>query len=413
MTPPQSPNPTPGILAEILHTEGGNLDISPFIRRSRLFARAREHFKDQEDPRRDHGKMHPLPDILVLSVMAMIGRCEEWVEIADFGAREKDWFQANGLFPHGMPSHDTLGRVFRLLDAAKLRESFSRWMRLLVTELRGKVIAIDGKTSRGTGDGPGKLPIHTVSAVCTASGMTLAHVPVVSKSNEITAIPVVLDLLALKGCIVTIDAMGCQKDIVNRIRDGQADYLLQVKANQSTTLNAITDFFADSDQRAWKGIPHDVATTVDNRHGRKEFRQAWACPVQGPWIEALGWKDLVQIVRIRRSRTVAGTTTVEDHYFITSLATSAQHILKCARQHWAIENQTHWVLDVAFNEDRSRVRKDHAPHNLVTIRRFVLNLLRKNPDPQGRSLKRRRQLASYDINSILDILDLIPVSVTE
>jgi predicted transposase YbfD/YdcC len=277
------------------------------------------------------------------------------------------------------------------------------------------VVAIDGKTSRASGDGDLAKAIHTVSAWSSETGVTLAQVATAEKSNEITAIPQVLDLIAVHGCTVTIDAMGCQKDIAEKIRHGGGDYLLQVKNNQPSTLSDLVNFFTDADQRGWKAIEHTTFSTSDkkNRHGRHEVRTAWACPVSGPWIDSHKWTDLCQVVRINRQRTVGKKTTNEDHYYITSDHRDAAHQLSCARQHWGIENRCHWVLDVAFNEDRSRVRKNHAAHNLVTIRRFVLNLLRLETSDKG--IKRRRKIAGWDLNYLIQLLARIaaPVSLGE
>lgn len=366
-----------------------------------------EAFDDLDDPRRDHLKEYALPDILVLAVTGMLAACENWVEIADFGHGHAAWFREQGLFPNGMPSHDTLGRVFRALDSKAMQNCFAQWVQRLVGELHG-VVAIDGKTSRATADGPDRPAIHTVSAYSTETGLTLAHTAVDAKSNEITAIPKILDALALKGCTVTIDAMGCQKDIAEHIRRRGGDYLLQVKANQPATLRSLEDFFGDSDLRGWGKVRYTYAKTHDHGHGRDETREAWACPVRGPWIDHHGWKDLRQIVRIRRTRLINGTSTTEDHYYISSETCDATRILIMARQHWGIEAKTHWVLDVAFNEDRCRVRKDHAAHNLITIRRFVLNLLRRSPKPMG--LRRRRKIASYNMTALTDLLRLAAVS---
>ena len=366
-----------------------------------------ETFTDLDDPRRDHLKAYALPDIMVLVVSGLLTACENWVEIADFGHAHAAWFQEQGLFPNGTPSHDTLGRVFRTLDAEMVQRCFANWVQRLVGDLHG-VVAIDGKTSRATSDGPDRPAIHTVSAYSTETGLTLAHTAVGEKSNEITAIPKVLDSLALKGCTVTIDAMGCQKDIAQHIRSRGGDYLLQVKANQPATLRSLEDFFSDAEQRKWNGISYTAAKTRDHGHGRDEIREAVACPVHGPWIDHHGWEDLHQIVRIRRTRTANGKTTTEDHYYITSEKAEAARLLTMARQHWGIEAKTHWVLDVAFNEDRCRVRKDHAAHNLVTMRRFVLNLLRRHPKPMG--LRRRRKLASYNMEALGELLRLAAVS---
>lgn len=378
-----------------------------FLPPSASFTALREAFADLNDPRRDHLKAFALSDILVLVVMGMLAACENWVEIADFGHARAEWFAEQGLFPNGMPSHDTLGRVFRALDADAMRACFARWVQRVIGDMRG-VVAIDGKTSRATSDGPDRPAIHTVSAYSSETGLTLAHTAVGEKSNEITAIPKLLEMLALKDCTVTIDAMGCQKDIAAHIRKRGGNYLLQVKANQPATLRDLEDFFRDADERRWNGITHTIAKTEDHGHGRDEIREAWACPVRGAWIDAHGWKDLRQIVRIRRIRRVGDRETCEDHYYITSETGSAARMLTMARQHWGIEAKTHWVLDVAFNEDRCRVRKDHAAHNLVTIRRFVLNLLRRNSTPMG--LRRRRKLASYDMTVLTDLLGLAAVS---
>lgn len=369
-------------------------------------------FAEVEDPRRDHLKRFPLPDILVLVTAGMLAACDDWVDIADFGDERQEWFQAQGLFPQGMPSHDTLGRVFRSLDAVVLRACFARWVQDAIGTVNG-VVAIDGKTSRGTADGDTRGAIHTVSAYASETGLTLAHTAVAEKSNEITAIPALLELLALKGCTVTIDAMGCQKDIAQHIRQRGGDYLLQVKANQPATLENLSTFFTDADERGWQNLVHTTARTEDHGHGRDETRVAHACHVRGPWLDHHGWTDLHQIVRIRRTRRSGQIASTEDSYYITSARAAADRLLQMARQHWGIEARTHWILDVAFNEDRSRARKDNAAHNLVTIRRFVLNLLRRNPETKHRSIKRRRRRAGYNMERLCELMKLAAVSPRE
>ena len=370
-----------------------------------------EAFAAVRDPRRDHLKRFPLPDILVLAVAGMLAGCEDWVDMEDFGEQRAEWFKAQGLFAQGTPSHDTLGRVFRALDAVVVRTCFAQWVQQAMGTVRG-VVAIDGKTARGTADGDTRGAIHTVSAYASETGLTLAHVAVAEKSNEITAIPALLEMLALKGCTVTIDAMGCQKDIATCIRARGGDYLLQVKANQPATLNDLSSFFADADARDWKGTLHTTCRTDHHGHGRDETRIAHACRVRGPWLDAHGWTDLHQIVRIRRTRSAgsAAAASTEDSYYITSERCDAERLLSMARQHWGIENRTHWILDVAFNEDRSRARKDNAAHNLVTIRRFVLNLLRRNPETKHRSIKRRRRRASYSMEGLCQLMKFAAVS---
>jgi predicted transposase YbfD/YdcC len=362
-----------------------------------------------EDPRRDHLKEYPLAHVLLLALSAMTSGCETWDEIARHGVTRHGWFQSMGIFSEHPPSHDTLSRVFGLLNPRTFERCLSGWLADVIGPVRG-VVAIDGKTVRGSVDRNGDV-IHAVSAFATDLGVSLAHVPVAEKSNEITAIPQVLDLIAITGCTVTIDAMGCQRDIAERIRRDGGHYLLHVKANQPTTLNAIVDYFTNAEQHGWRGITHTTATTFDSGHGRTEHRHAWACPVSGPWIDALGWKDLTQIVRIRRQRTTKnGTTCTEDHYYLSSDNADANVLLDHARRHWAIENRCHWVLDVAFNEDRCQTRTNNAAKNLLTLRRFVLNLLRLHP-AKG-SLKLRRKVAGWDLAELISILNLIkkPVS---
>ncbi len=369
-------------------------------------------FAAVRDPRRDHLKRFTLPDMLVLAVAGMLAGCEDWVDMEDFGEQRAEWFKAQGMFMRGMPSHDTLGRVFRVLDAVVFRTCFAQWAQRALGTLSG-VIAIDGKTSRGTTDGDTRGAIHTVSAYASELGLTLAHTAVAEKSNEITAIPQLLEMLAIKGCTITIDAMGCQKDIATCIRKRGGDYLLQVKGNQPDTLSDLSTFFDDADTRGWKDTVHTTARTDSNNrdpgHGRDETRIAHACRVHGPWLNAHGWTDLQQIVRIRRTRSVSGATSTEDSYYITSERCDADRLLSMARQHWGIEAH-HWVLDVAFNEDRSRARKDNAAHNLVTMRRFVLNLLRQNPETKHRSIKRRRRRASYGMEELCRLMKLAAVS---
>jgi predicted transposase YbfD/YdcC len=370
-------------------------------------------FADVVDPRRDHLKRYGLSEVLVLVVSGVLAQCESWEDIADHGEDRHAWFRERGMFLVSTPSHDTLTRIFRLLDARAFARSLARWAQQAVGPVTG-VVAIDGKTARASTDGDDGRAVHTVSAYATATGVSLAHVEVDQKSNEITAIPQVLDLVAVKGCTVTIDAMGCQKDIAERIRRDGGDYLLQVKANQSGTLNDLVAFFADGDARGWKGIDHTSASTTDTGHGRHEIRDAIACPISGPWMDAHRWKDLRQVLRIRRQRTSNGVTTSEDHFYISSDNANATRLLTCARQHWGIENSCHWVLDVAFNEDRCRIRKDHAAHNFVTVRRFVLNLLRLNQDMDKKkmSLRRRRKRAARNDDYLMTLLRRIaqPVS---
>ncbi len=373
---------------------------------SSTFLRA---FSGLVDPRRVHLRRYELSDLILLAITGVLAGCESWDEIADYGKARKSWFQDRlGRFPHGMPSHDTIGRVFRLLDSTAFAQAFARWVDSVLGQVLG-VIAIDGKTSRGSRDGAEVDPIHTVSAFAADYGLTLAHVAVESGKTESTTIPQVLSMLALQGTAVTIDAIGCQHDIVAAIRDRKGDYLLSVKGNQPTLLQEISEYFVAADDCHWQGMTHTTATLSESGHGRKEIRTAWACPVNKPWLA--DWTGIAQIVRIRNERTVKGKTTINDSYYITSSHREAGTLLKFKRQHWGIENRVHWVLDVAFTEDRSRVRKDHAAHNFVTLRRLALNILRRQESKKG--LNRRRRMAGYETKCLEEILLLTNGSVTQ
>lgn len=342
------------------------------------------------DPRREHLRYHELSHILFLCTVAVLAGCNTCEEIEGFGEERLEWLQRMKLFPNGSPSHDTIGRVLRILSPRPFQALFSDWVQSIVGPVTG-VIAIDGKTSRSSGDGDSAKPIHTVSVYSSEAGMTLAHVDVGEKTNEIPTIPEVIKNLDITGALVTIDAMGCQTAIASAIRSKKADYLLAVKDNQPVLHDAIRDYFKNCTTKSWlKNNTHTFASTNSEGHGRTEFREAWVSPVVGDLVDRSKWKDIKQVVCNRNTRVVKGVISIEDRYFITSSRLPAEHILSSAREHWGIENKVHWILDVIFAEDQCRLRKDHAAKNISTVRRWALNMLRAQPSKKSMNLRRKR-----------------------
>ena len=359
-------------------------------------------FSSLPDPRREHCRLYQLSHLLFLSTVAVLAGCNTCVEVESFGKARREWFKSLGIFSNKMPSHDTIGRILRLLEPRCFQEIFSEWVSKIIGPVSG-VIAIDGKTSRGSRDGENGIPLHTVSVYSSDAGVTLAHIDVGEKSNEIPAIPEVIKSLEIAGSMVTIDAMGCQTDIVAAIRKKKADYLLAVKDNQPTLHDAIIEQFINCTTDKWKrNNEHTFSTTQDEGHGRVEFREAWCCPAKGMAFDDGKWIDVAQVVCNRSTRIVNGEITIEDRHFITSSKRPASKILRSIREHWGIENKVHWILDVAFAEDKCTIRKDHAPKNISTIRRWVLNMLRVQPSKQSMNI--RRKMAGWSIPFLESLL---------
>ena len=337
-----------------------------------------EQFGDLPDPRR-HNTVHDLRDILVVTICAVICGAEDWVSVERFGHAKAGWLSTFLPLKHGIPSHDTLGCVFAKLDPEAFAERFSRWIDAVRETIPGDVVAIDGKTLRRSFDrASNKTAIHMVSAWSAQNRLVLGQVKTDDKSNEITAIPELLRLLALKGCIVTIDAMGCQKAIASTIVDQEADYVLSLKGNQGRLHDDVQLFFDDALAHAFNGISHDVHETVDGDHGRIERRRVWCTP-DIDWLDSRRlWRHLRSLAMVESHRSVGEETTVERRYFISSLpGTDARQMGRAIRAHWGIETRLHWVLDVAFREDDCRVRQGYAAQNFATIRHIALNLLKR------------------------------------
>ena len=356
-----------------------------------------QYFATVEDPRIDRTKDHALLDIIIITLCAVICGAESWVAVEEFGTTKRAWLETFLDLPHGIPSHDTFGRVFARIDPQQFQHSFMQWVWAL-QQVRGDLIAIDGKTHRGTHDRPnGKAALHLVSAWAAENRLVLGQVAVDDKSNEITAIPILLDLLDLKGCTVTIDAMGCQTEIADQIVQRGGNYVLALKGNQPTLYDDVQALFADARvaQQAEYGITSATETVMG--HGRVETRTAYV--ISDPAViaylnEGQRWRDLASVALIEAQRTVNGTTTIEQRYYLLNQRLAAATVNDLVRTHWGIENQVHWVLDVVFHEDASRIRNGHAPQNMAVIRHMALNLLRQ--EPSKGSLKSKRFRAALD-----------------
>ena len=367
-------------------------------------------FVNLTDPRLDRTRRHPLLSIIVLAVCGTLAGADGWAEIERYGRAKLDFFRQFLDLPHGIPSHDTFGRVFARLKPDALLPCIHRWLAALGRAVAGEVVAIDGKTLRGSFDtAAGQSPLHLVSAWATEARLVLGQVACDAKSNEITAIPLLLELLDLRGAIVTIDAMGCQTKIAAAIRGRGADYVLAVKDNQPTLHEAISDAFLAHAEADDRDPSVRRLATVERGHGRQE-RRAYCCAAVPAAVRAGGqWADAASIGMVLRTRTVDGRTSDEIAYFLSSLPPKVKAFAKAVRGHWGIENRVNWVLDVTFAEDASRVRRDHGPENLAMLRRLALSILQQDSSVKD-SLKGKRQRAGWDDDFLLTVLTTIPGS---
>jgi len=358
-----------------------------------------------DDPRKpSNGTLHDFREILVISIAAMLSDTDTVEDIAYWARKKEAWLRRFLVLKNGVPSEETFLRIFRVLDPRQFETVFRRWVGSVVGALSG-TIAVDGKTVRGSGTG-GETAIHMVSAFATELGVVLGQEKVASKSNEITAIPELLDALYLKGFLVSIDAMGCQKSIARQITGKGGDYLLMVKGNQPTLLEAIETIFID--QHEVEGV--DRQSQVEKSHGRLVGQIASVLPAKGI-VDLADWPKCKTIGRIDSIRKVGDRESdMERRYYISSRVLSAEDLAAAARAHWGIENRLHWVLDVSFGEDGSTVRKDNAPQNLSLLKKIVLNLIRLDTtDKTKASLRLKRKGAAWDDDVRMNMLGLTPL----
>lgn len=373
----------------------------------KITATIQEHFGDVEDPRRTYLNEHPLINILTIALCAIIAGAEGWTDVENFGKQKAAWLGQFLNLQNGIPSHDTFGRVFARLDPQSFRQSFLSWVQAVFEVTEGQVIALDGKTLRRSHDkAAGKEAICMVSAWATANHLVLGQVKVETKSNEITAIPVLLAMLDLSGCIVTIDAIGTQTEIAQQIVDQGGDYLLPVKENQKQLYEDVQLFFKLAQQNEFAKVTHTYHRTANGGHGRIEVRQCWAISGADSLSFLRGedrWPRLQCIVMIQSERRLFGKVEQQTNYFITSLPNDAQTILEAKRSHWGIENGLHWVLDVSFREDDSRVRQGNADQNLAILRHMALNLLKQERTAKG-GIKAKRLQAAWNEDYLVKVL---------
>jgi predicted transposase YbfD/YdcC len=360
------------------------------------------HFRKLKDPRRKHRQRHRFLDILVIAICGVIAGANSWTDIAEFGRRRQSWLKRFLDLPNGIPSHDTLERVFQLINPKGFEACFRQWMLALAETVGCTHIAIDGKTLRRSGSA-NLGPLHLVSAWASKNHLSLGQVAVESKSNEITAIPQLLELLDLHGALVTIDAMGCQKEIATKIRSGGGHYLLTVKENQEHLLSDIQQCFARAADDDFAGVDHDSYETREEGHGRQEYRTYTIIRNPTGIRNQAAWRDLKVIGMCYSERTVGGQSSDEARYFIGSNKTaSARRYGNALRNHWGIENSLHWQLDVSFREDEQRTRERNAAQNMAALRRLAVTLLKRTPGPG--SIANKRLQAAWDTDYLQEIL---------
>jgi predicted transposase YbfD/YdcC len=367
-----------------------------------------EHFQTLEDPRIERTKKHKLLDILVIAVCPLLTGGEGFQDMELFGKSKLQWLRTILALPHGIPSHDTFGRVFARLNPQRFQQCFLSWTQAVAQFTQGALVSLDGKTVRASFDrATASSPLHMLSAWCSDhGGLVLGQIKTDTKSNELTAIPALLHLLAIKGCIVPIDAMGCQTAIAGQIQDQGGDYLLALKSNHKKAYTAVKQHFHEhiEHQLAWR-TAENFFDAFDDSHGRTVRRRVWTITDLTALPELTKWPGLQAVMAVETIRMAHQHAPVTSDYrfYLSSLVRSATAFVAMIRQHWDIENKLHWSLDVTFNEDRCRIRKDYAPENVVALRHVALNLLRQ-AQTQPISLRQKRLLCSLDENYLLTVL---------
>jgi predicted transposase YbfD/YdcC len=344
-----------------------------------------------KDPGIDRTKRHPLVSVLFIGICSVLCGAESWEQMEDFGNERNEWIHGYVELPHGIPSHDTFGRVFAQIDSKAFQESFLGWVKLVSIKMPGQIISIDGKTLRRSHDrAKGKEALHLVSAWAGANHLVLGQVKTDDKSNEITAIPELLKLLDLCGSIVTVDAMGTQKEIAKEIHEKKANYVMALKGNQGLLHDDVKAYWEDPQlpEKEYQSFE-----TVDKGHGRMEIRR-YRISSEIEWLTVRkDWEGLQSIGLVESERIIRGQTTLERRYYLSSLKADAKEFARAVREHWSIENQLHWSLDVSFREDQCRVRIQKAAENFALLRRMALHIL-KQDKTQNKSINRKRWLAA-------------------
>jgi len=371
-----------------------------------------KHFEALIDPRGKQGVLHPLMSIVMIGLLATVGGAKGWEDIETYGVSHETWLSEFLALPFGIPRADTYRRLFERISPTALERSFQSWLSSLVRDLGAQVIPIDGKTVRGSYDrNEEQSALHLVSAWASENRLFLGQVKVKDKSNEITAIPALLELLDISGCIITIDAMGTQTEIAHQIQAQGADYVLALKANHPTLYAQVKQWFETAQAQNFEGIEHKIDVRVESGHHRREKRQVTAVSINqmGDLYKQTQWSGLQTIVRVIRTRHLWNKTTKEVMFYLSSLPPDAQKLGKAIRQHWSIENQLHWILDVTFGEDASRVRKGNAPENFALLKRWSINLLNQETSFK-RSTRQKAKRASMDVGYLLQVLNAsIPI----
>lgn len=367
-----------------------------------------EHFQDLEDPRIDRAKKHNLLDIIIIAVCTLLTGGEGFQDMELFGKSKRPWLQTFLALPNGIPSHDTFGRVFARLNPQRFHACFLSWTQAVAALTHGALVSLDGKTVRASFDrATASSPLHMLSAWCSHNGgLVVGQLKTDSRSNEITAIPALLQLLAIKGCIVSIDAMGCQTAIADQILGQGGDYLLALKGNHKKTYATVTQHFHQHIEHhlAWQNA-ENFFDVFDDSHGRRVRRRVWTMTELEPLPALAKWPGLHTVIAVETMRTAHQHAPVTSDYrfYLSSLERSAEAFATMIRQHWDIENTLHWSLDVTFNEDRSRIRTAHAPENMAALRRIALNLLRQDRS-HPISLRQKRLVCSLDESYLLTVI---------
>lgn len=375
------------------------------------------HFQNLPDPRVNRTKDHDLIDVLVIAICALLCAAESFNDMADFGLAKQDWFKTFLSLRNGIPSHDTFNRVFAALDPKQFLDCFLNWTQSVRTAIPQEIVALDGKALRRAVDGEQSVK-YIVSAWAEGNGLVLGQIKVADKSNEITALPKLLRVLELSGCIVTIDAMGCQKKIAREIIEADADYVLALKGNQEKVHEEVKSFLdatlEEKQQQRPKGalMPKEARRlqaweTVEKDHGRIETRRYYQSDELAWFADKAKWEGLQSVGFVESVRECAGQTTRERRYYLSSLPLDVENFARAVRGHWGVENKLHWVLDVSFREDQSRARAGYAAENLATLRRLALNLLKREKSKK-RGIKGKMLNASWHHPYLLRLLGVPP-----